>query len=77
VPCLFNSGSVIGKKGINAIELDSSTISLVYWFTEGRGKKFVHRGSYNIDVLEGTEQRRSVINTDRLDYIKAKIELLG
>lgn len=77
VPCLFNSGSAIGKKGINAIELDDSTISLVYWFTEGRGKKFVHRGSYNIDVLEGTEQRRSVINTDRLDYIKAKIELLG
>jgi predicted phosphodiesterase len=77
VPCLFNSGCAIGKKGINAIELDSSTISLVYWFTEGMGKKFVHRGSYTIDVLEGTEQRRSVLNTNRLDYIKAKIELLG
>jgi len=77
VPCLFNSGSAIGKKGINAIELDSSSISLVYWFTEGKGKKFVHRGSYQIDVLHGTEQRRSVLNTDRLDYIKAKIELLG
>lgn len=77
VPCLFNSGSVIGKKGINAIELDSSNISLVYWFTEGKGKKFVRRGSYTIEPLAGTEQRRSVLNTDRLDYIMAKIELLG
>ncbi len=77
VPCLFNSGCAIGKKGINAIELDSTSISLVYWFTEGKGKKFVHRGSYTIDILEGTAQRRSVLNTDRLDYIKAKIELLG
>lgn len=77
LPCLFNSGSAIGKKGINAIELDSNSISLVYWFTEGKGKKFVYRGFYTIDVLEGTEQRRSVLNTDRLDYIKAKIELLG
>lgn len=77
VPCLFNSGSAIGKKGINAIELDSNNISLVYWFTEGRSKKFVKRGSYTIDMLDGTEHRRSVLNTDRLDYIKAKIELLG
>jgi hypothetical protein len=77
VPCLFNSGSVISKKGINAIELDNETIALVYWFIEGKGKKFVNRGGYRIEALEKTPYRRTVLNQDRLDYVKAKIDLLG
>jgi hypothetical protein len=77
VPCLFNSGSAIGKKGINAIELDNENIALVYWFTEGAGRKFVSRGNYEVEKLKGTGQRRVVLNLDRLDYIKARIELLG
>jgi predicted phosphodiesterase len=77
VPCLFNSGSAIGRKGINAIELDKDTISLVYWFTEGEGRKFIDRGWYKIEKLPGTKFRRSVLNQDRIDYIKARIELLG
>jgi predicted phosphodiesterase len=31
VPCLFNSGCAIGKKGINAIEITSKDNALVYW----------------------------------------------
>jgi predicted phosphodiesterase len=77
VPCLFNSGSAIGKKGVNAIELTNRNIALVYWFTEGEGKKFVSRGGYNLEALEGTGRRRTVLNEDRLDFVKAKIELLG
>jgi predicted phosphodiesterase len=77
VPCLFNSGSAIGKKGVNAIELDRDHIALVYWFVEGRGKKFVSRGWYDVDRLPGTDYRRAVLNNDRIDYIKARIELLG
>jgi predicted phosphodiesterase len=77
VPCLFNSGSAIGKIGVNAIEVDEETISLVYWFTEGSSRKFVSRGWYPIEELPGTSHRRVVLNRDRLDYIKARIELLG
>lgn len=77
VPCLFNSGSAIGKKGINAIELDNKNIALVYWFVEGRGMKFVSRGWYKVEKLTGSNYCRSVLNQDRLDYVKAKIELLG
>jgi predicted phosphodiesterase len=77
VPCLFNSGSAIGRKGINAIELDCETISLVYWFTEGEGKQFVSRGSYEVESIPGTLCRRGVLNSDRLDYIRTRIELLG
>ena len=76
-PCLFNSGCAIGKKGINAIELDSENISLVYWFVQGRGMKFISRGWYKVDVMEGTSFCRSVLNQDRLSYINAKIRLLG
>jgi predicted phosphodiesterase len=76
VPCLFNSGSAIGK-GINAIELDREQIALVYWFTEGEGKKFINRGWYKVEKHKGTKFRRSVLNQDRLEYVKARIELLG
>jgi hypothetical protein len=77
VPCLFNAGSAIGRKGINAIELDREEISLVYWFAEGEGKKFVSRGNYRVDKIPGTRSRRTILNTDRLEYVKARIELLG
>jgi hypothetical protein len=77
VPCLFNSGCAIGKKGINAIELTNEDIALVYWFTEGLGKRFISRGGYQIEKLKNTPYRRAVLNQDRLDYIQAKVELLG
>jgi predicted phosphodiesterase len=77
VPCLFNSGSAIGKKGINAIELDNENIALVYWFTEGKGMKFISRGWYKVEKFANSSYCRAVLNKDRLDYIKAKIELLG
>ena len=73
-PCLFNSGSAMGKKGVNAIEVDRGTISLVYWFAEGSGMTFISRGWYPVERFAG--YCRSVLNQDSLDYIKAKIELL-
>jgi hypothetical protein len=50
---------------------------MVYWFTEGEGKKFVNRGNYRVDEIAGTKSRRTVLNSDRLEYVKARIELLG
>jgi UDP-2,3-diacylglucosamine pyrophosphatase LpxH len=77
VPCLFNSGCALGKKGLNAIEMTHEDIALVYWFTEGKGKKFITRGGYEIDGIPGRPYRRSVLNQNKLDYIWAKIRLLG
>ena len=34
VPCLFNSGCTLDKKGITAIEMTNKDIALVYWFKE-------------------------------------------
>ena len=75
VPCLFNSGSAIGKKGINAIEITAETIALVYWCAEGKGMKFISRGWYTIDNFAGS--CRVVLNQERLDYVKARIELFS
>jgi len=77
VPCLFNSGCALGKKGINAIEITNIDIALVYWFTEGKSKKFVMRGGYKIDGVQGKPYCRAVINHNKLDYIYAKVKLLG
>lgn len=77
VPCLFNSGCAIGKKGLNAIELTADDIALVYWYAEGQERRFISRGGYEIEELAGTKYRRAVLNLDRLDYILARINLLG
>jgi len=77
VPCLFNSGCTLGKKGINAIEMTNEDIALVYWFIEGKSKKFIKRGGYEIDAIPETPYRRAVLNQNKLDYILAKIKLLG
>jgi predicted phosphodiesterase len=77
VPCLFNSGCTLDKKGVNAIEITNKDIALIYWFTEGKSKKFVTRGSYQIDGIQGKPYRRAVLNHNKLDYIHAKIKLLG
>jgi hypothetical protein len=77
VPCLFNSGSTISKKGLNAIELTNCDIALVYWFTKGKSKQFVMRGGYELTEIPGKPFRRAVLNHNKLDYIFAKIKLLG
>ena len=77
VPCLFNSGCTLGKKGMNAIEITQEDIALVYWFTEGKSKKFVTRGGYETEGIPGKPYYRAVLNHNRLDYIFAKIKLLG
>jgi predicted phosphodiesterase len=77
VPCLFNSGSALDKKGINAIEITNTDIALVYWFTDGKAKKFITRGGYEIEKITGKPYNRAVLNYNKLDYIYAKIKLLG
>ena len=75
IPCLFNSGCAIGKKGFNAIELDKDKITLVYWYAEGKGMKFINRGWYKVEEFFGCY--RSVLNQERLDYVKSRIELFN
>ena len=77
VPCLFNSGCTISKKGLHAIEVTNEDIALVYWFAKGKSKKFVTRGGYKIEEMKPRPYLRAVLNQSKLDYIFAKIKLLG
>jgi predicted phosphodiesterase len=86
VPCLFNAGCAIGKKGINAIELDNNAISLVYWWKSGQGKKFAGRGNYALETLSVPVHpayaespatcHKVTLNTETLENIHARIALL-
>jgi predicted phosphodiesterase len=77
IPCLFNSGCAIGKRGVTAIEIADGAISLVHWFDPSRGERR-HGGEENpAHRLEGTPYYRTTIKQDRLDYIFARIRLLA
>jgi hypothetical protein len=47
----------------------------VYWFAEGKGMKFTRRGWLTVENYAGN--CRVVLNENRLDYVKAKIELFS
>jgi hypothetical protein len=74
---MFNSGCVLGKRGITALEIDSGHLSLVHWFDENRGQKYLRYGNYSTSRLEGTDYYRVTIKRDSLDYIIARVKLLA
>ena len=77
IPCLFNSGTVIGKRGMTCLEIEHGMIRLVHWFDKNISKKYLQRSGYQPEQLEGTDYYRMVINEEQLDYIFARIKLLS
>ena len=78
VPCLFNSGCAIGKRGVTAIELHEERISLVHWFDLTRS------GDHSPDIshekawrLDGTPFHRVVLKQDHLSYLFSRVKLLA
>lgn len=39
VPCLFNSGCVLGKRGMTSLEIEGGMMRLVYWYDPRRPQK--------------------------------------
>lgn len=77
VPCVFNSGSVIGKRGMTSIEIGEGNISLVHWYGSDIKKKYVKKDLHYLTKLEGTDYTRHVLKHDSLDYIFTRIRLLS
>jgi len=101
VPCLFNSGCAIGKRGLTAIEIADAQISLVHWFDRRRSQKHLsdgngvpapgkslkappsrRAGDFPMDGsrpkrLDDTDYYRTVLKTDRLEYVFSRIRLLA
>ncbi len=77
LPCVFNSGTVVGKRGMTSIEIMDGTISLVHWFDKNIKKKYLDRNSIYYTHIEGTDISRYILKHDSLDYLFSKIRLLG
>lgn len=78
VPSLFNSGSVIGKRGMTVLELDGSgRITLAYWFDRRRSQKYLQYETYETTRLGDSDYYRVEIQTDSLDYVLSRVKLLA
>jgi len=77
IPCLFNSGCAIGKRGVTAIEIENGKIALVYWFDRARADYNVTDEGEPAEPLGRTGFYRTVLKQDKLENIFARIKLLA
>jgi predicted phosphodiesterase len=78
VPCLFNTGAVIGKQGFTALEIDRGLINLAQWTEPQKTPAAAGAGWRRpAEPLEGSDYCRIVLKQEQLDYIFARIKLLA
>jgi UDP-2,3-diacylglucosamine pyrophosphatase LpxH len=77
IPCLFNSGCAIGKRGMTCLEITHEEIALIHWFSTDTSQKYLDRRGYDPMLLSGTNAYRMVLNREYLDYIFTRIKLLA
>lgn len=77
LPCLFNSGSAVGKKGVTAIEIEGERITLAYWFEEGKARPYLALEAGPAAVLEGSRYRRVSLASKSLADVFARMDLLS
>jgi predicted phosphodiesterase len=76
IPCLFNSGCAIGKRGFTAIEIAGGQIALVHWFDRARGERHMSEEGRRAVRLGSSNYYRAVLRQDRLSYVFTRIRLL-
>ncbi len=77
VPTMFNSGCVLGKRGMTSLEIADGELRLVYWYDSRREQKHMLYRARDPINLAGTSYNRVVIKQDNLDYIFSRVELLA
>jgi UDP-2,3-diacylglucosamine pyrophosphatase LpxH len=77
IPCLFNSGCVVGKRGITCLEIEKGKIRLVHWFDKTISKKYLRNSGYKPRQLGESPYYRMVINEEPLNYIFTRIRFLA
>lgn len=77
MPYIFNSGCVIGKRGVNGIVIENGTISLMQWFTSAQKKKYYKYHEAAAKLIPGTDFYKMNLRSDNLDYIFNRINFLG
>ena len=77
IPCVFNSGCVVGKRGMTCLEIEGDKIRLVHWFDKKISKKYLKQSGYKPKQLGNTDFYRLVINEESLHYIFTRIKFLS
>jgi len=77
VPCIFNSGCVIGKSGITSIEIYEGKIFLVYWFNKEITGKYFDFEKEKPERLNNSNYYRFILKQESLDYIFTRVKLLS
>lgn len=76
VPCLFNSGAVVGKHGLTGIEIKNGKIYLIYWFDVNRSQRYIDYKGVKTRQLNDSNYFKAVLKKESLDYIFNRIKLL-
>ncbi|MBN1241573.1 MAG: serine/threonine protein phosphatase [Spirochaetales bacterium] len=77
LPCLFNSGCATGRHGATALEIAAGRIALVHWTRAGTERPYIAAEASGFEDVPGTPYRRWVLAEEPLDYVFARLELLG
>lgn len=77
LPTLFNSGCVIGKRGVTALEICNGCISLVHWVDEDHMSNNNSFNGYESEELKKTPYYKITFKKEPLEYIFNKIRLLS
>ena len=77
LPCLFNSGCAVGKKGLTSIEIEQGRIALVYWCEEGKEKRYLERETGLPERLGEGPYIRACVGREPLDGVFARMDLLA
>jgi UDP-2,3-diacylglucosamine pyrophosphatase LpxH len=76
IPCLFNSGCVIGRRGITCLEIADEQIALVHYFDKNV-KTVTAEGGKQVEQIANSNFYKVIINQERLDYIFTRIKFLS
>ncbi len=77
LPCMFNSGAVIGKRGITCLELTGGKIRLMHWFDDKTEEQYVHRSTRHLKTLPGGHIHRLELRKATMDYVMDSLRLLS
>lgn len=77
IPCLFNSGTVIGKRGMTCLELSGGKIRLSHWFNDRTDEDYADLGNRHIKTLPGTGIHRLELRKATMEYVMDSIRLLS
>ena len=77
VPCLFNAGCAVGKRGFTTLEIKNGHIGLVFWTSPDRSDASAAYNSYKPSRKVGRLAYRTILRRESLDYIYSRIELLS